>query len=61
MIIAVIGSAPALSAVEFIMKEYKTDFKLRYYKVKLFEDSAVAALSSHHWREIAYSSRDVIS
>ena len=43
MIIAVIGSAPALSAVEFIMKEYKTDFKLRYYTVKLFEDSAVIA------------------
>lgn len=43
MIIAVIGSAPALSAVEFIMKDYKTDFKLRYYKVKLFEDSAVIA------------------
>lgn len=43
MIIAVIGSAPALSAVEFIMREYKTDFKLRYYKVKLFEDSALIA------------------
>ena len=43
MIIAVIGSAPALSAVEFIMKKYKTDFKLRYYTVKLFEDSAVIA------------------
>lgn len=43
MVIAVIGSEPALSAVQFIMKDYKTDFKLRYYMLELFKDSAVIA------------------
>ncbi len=40
MVIAVIGSEPVLQTVEYIMKEYKTDFTLKYYPVKHFEESA---------------------
>lgn len=40
MVIAVVGSEPALRTVEYIMKDYKTDFTLKYYPVKYFEESA---------------------
>ncbi len=43
MIIAIIGSEPALQTIEYIMQGYKTDFTLQYYPVKHFEESADVA------------------
>ncbi len=43
MVIAIIGSEPALQTIEDIMKDYKTDFTLQYYMVKHFEESSAIA------------------